>query len=184
MNAEESLSNASPGTSKLLARVLAPVDFSEGSRKAVRYAGVLAAPFGATVCVACIVAPVVALEALSALGLAESNEVAAENCEAKLRAMAQDELGESIKAEFEVVVGDPLNEIIRLAREREADLIVMSTHGYTGLKHAFLGSTTEHVVRQSPCPVLVVRERERDFVAPDSAVVEPVNRQHQPDSMP
>ncbi|MCI0747184.1 MAG: universal stress protein [Verrucomicrobia subdivision 3 bacterium] len=184
MNTAESLSNASPGTSKLLTRILVPVDFSEGSRKAVRYAGALAAPFGATVYVACIVAPVVALEALSALGLAESDEVAATKCEAKLRAMARDEWGESIQAEFEVVVGDPLNEIIRLARELEADLIVMSTHGYTGLKHALLGSTAEHVVRQSPCPVLVVRERERDFVAPNSAVAEPVNRQHQPDSIP
>jgi len=44
------------------------------------------------------------------------------------------------------------------------DLIVIATHGYTGLKHVLLGSTAERVVRHAPCPVLTVRERERDFV--------------------
>ena len=47
----------------------------------------------------------------------------------------------------------------------EADLIIISTHGYTGLKHVLLGSTAERVVRHAPCPVLVVRETEREFIA-------------------
>jgi len=46
----------------------------------------------------------------------------------------------------------------------KVDLIVISTHGYTGLKHAVLGSTAERVVRHAPCPVLVVREQEHEFV--------------------
>src|SRR5262245_56117697 len=53
---------------------------------------------------------------------------------------------------------------INAARALKADLIIISTHAYTGLEHALLGSTTERVVRHAPCPVLVVRERERDFV--------------------
>ena len=52
--------------------------------------------------------------------------------------------------------GRPFEEICRLAREKEIDLIVMSTRGNTGLKHFALGSTAEHVVRFSPCPVLVM----------------------------
>jgi len=55
----------------------------------------------------------------------------------------------------------PFDEICRLAQEIPADLIVMPTHGRTGLTHVFLGSTAERVVRHSPCPVLVVRERRR-----------------------
>jgi nucleotide-binding universal stress UspA family protein len=55
--------------------------------------------------------------------------------------------------------GRSFNEIADAARTLKADLIIISTHGYTGLKHALLGSTTERVVRHAPCPVLVVRQR-------------------------
>ncbi len=55
----------------------------------------------------------------------------------------------------------PFDEICRLAQEIRADLIVMPTHGYTGLEHVFIGSTTERVVQHSPCPVFVVREKKR-----------------------
>jgi nucleotide-binding universal stress UspA family protein len=61
-----------------------------------------------------------------------------------------------------VVGGGPaFDEICRLAQKIPVDLVVMPTHGRTGLKHVFLGSTAERVVRHSPCPVLVVRERRR-----------------------
>jgi nucleotide-binding universal stress UspA family protein len=142
------------------------VAFSEGSRTAIRHAGALAAQHGAVVHVVCIVAPVIALEAMAALGWPESEEIAAGKCEARLREMARQELNDSMKVESEVALGEPGREIVRLARESDADLIVISTHGYTGFKRALLGSTTEHVVRQAPCPVLVVREDEKDFVTP------------------
>lgn len=60
--------------------------------------------------------------------------------------------------------GSPFDEICNAARESDSDLIVIATHGRTGLKHVFLGSTAERVVRHAPCPVLIVRERGRDFV--------------------
>jgi len=67
-----------------------------------------------------------------------------------------------LSASCHVVGGGPaFDEICRLAQKIPADLIVMPTHGRTGLKHVFLGSTAERVVRHSPCPVLVVRERRR-----------------------
>ena len=55
--------------------------------------------------------------------------------------------------------GRSFHEIAEAARTRKVDLIIISTHGYTGLKHAVLGSTTERVVRHAHCPVLVVRQR-------------------------
>jgi nucleotide-binding universal stress UspA family protein len=55
--------------------------------------------------------------------------------------------------------GRSFHEIAAAARTLKADLIIISTHGYTGLKHAVLGSTTERVVRHASCPVLVVRQR-------------------------
>jgi nucleotide-binding universal stress UspA family protein len=69
-----------------------------------------------------------------------------------------------VAADTIVRTGSPAQEIIAIAERVPADMIVISTHGRTGLKHALLGSVTERVVRHAPCPVLVVRESERDIV--------------------
>jgi len=61
--------------------------------------------------------------------------------------------------ETEVASGAPADTIVRLARERQADLIVMGTHGCTGLSHVLLGSVAEKVAREAPCPVLIIRYR-------------------------
>jgi nucleotide-binding universal stress UspA family protein len=63
--------------------------------------------------------------------------------------------------EVEVALGHPAEAIVRVAQERGADLIVMSTHGRTGLQHVLLGSVAEKVVRLAPCPVLTVKYRAR-----------------------
>lgn len=70
------------------------------------------------------------------------------------------------KAIGKVRVGTPFVEIIRYARETEAKLIVMSTHGHSGLKHMLLGSTTESVLRKADCPVLTIRSADLSFVMP------------------
>lgn len=69
---------------------------------------------------------------------------------------------------YQVLVkeGEPFLEIIRTAKEESADLIVMGTHGRTGLDHIFFGSTAERVVRKSPCPVLTIRLPGREFIMP------------------
>ena len=63
--------------------------------------------------------------------------------------------------------GQPAEEICRYASAQEIDLLVMGTHGRTGLKHLILGSVAERVVRMSPCPVLTVRHPEHDFLLAD-----------------
>jgi nucleotide-binding universal stress UspA family protein len=73
--------------------------------------------------------------------------------------------------------GTPYYEIVRAAEETNTDLIVLSTHGRTGLAHVFIGSNAERVVRHAPCPVLVVRQREHDFLsAADSGTATSTNR--------
>jgi nucleotide-binding universal stress UspA family protein len=57
-----------------------------------------------------------------------------------------------------------VQEIVEHAREGEVSLIILSTHGRTGLRHVLMGSVAENVVRYAPCPVLVVRELEREFL--------------------
>jgi len=66
----------------------------------------------------------------------------------------------------EVREGSPFVEIIRFASEENMDLIVLSTHGHTGLAHVLLGSVTEKVVRKAPCPILTVHDPEHEFVHP------------------
>lgn len=66
-------------------------------------------------------------------------------------------MGERGAAQAKVVDGQPAEEILRVAREEAVDLIVMGTHGRTGLPHILFGSTAEAVVRGAPCPVFTVK---------------------------
>ncbi|MBN2133002.1 MAG: universal stress protein [Sedimentisphaerales bacterium] len=74
------------------------------------------------------------------------------------------DLGDRVHAE--VLVGRPFVEIIRYAREKEMDLIVIATHGHGALASMLLGSVTEKVVRKCECPVLTIRHPEQKFEAP------------------
>ncbi|MBT5872835.1 MAG: universal stress protein [Candidatus Latescibacteria bacterium] len=65
-----------------------------------------------------------------------------------------------VDVETHLTMGVPFVEVVKLARSKDTDLIVVSTHGRTGLSHAFLGSTAERIVRKAPCPVLTVRPPE------------------------
>jgi nucleotide-binding universal stress UspA family protein len=68
-----------------------------------------------------------------------------------------------INADAVVRQGNPSQEIAKVARSLDVDLIVIATHGYTGLKHVYLGSVAEKITRHATCPVLVVRNCEHDF---------------------
>ena len=77
---------------------------------------------------------------------------------AKLTALAQKEVPATVRASPIVRHGAAWEEITTLAKERQVDLIIIGSHGYTGFKHMIMGSTAEKVVRYAGCPVLVVRE--------------------------
>jgi universal stress protein A len=65
--------------------------------------------------------------------------------------------GDGVRAERRVETGDPADEILRVAKEIAADLIVIGTHGRTGLSRLLMGSTAEKIVRQASCPVLTIK---------------------------
>lgn len=89
----------------------------------------------------------------------ELQEQRQERAEHELQSL-RDELGLPPSTKLAVLHGAPFEEITQYAREQDVDLIVMATHGRTGLSHLLLGSTTERVVRHAPCPVLTVRIKE------------------------
>ncbi|WP_396610236.1 universal stress protein [Haloferax sp. S1W] len=139
--------------------VLVPTDGSARSRAAARRAIDLAAVYGATVSVLSVI------DARD-LGLWTSADVPIANVQATLRdaaEMAVEEIAalaseSDVPCETTVRIGVPHREILDFVEERDADIVVMATHGRKGLEHAILGSTTERVVRLSDVPVLTVRE--------------------------
>ncbi|MEW5979425.1 MAG: universal stress protein [Acidobacteriota bacterium] len=84
----------------------------------------------------------------------------------ELHKVISDQIRRQIPVEEILARGKPFLEIVRVAREKQADLIVIPTHSHPGLKHSHLGATAERVVRKSLCPVLVVRHPDTQFAMP------------------
>lgn len=146
-------------------QILVPIDFSGCARKALQYALPLAKEHGAALTLLYIVQPYHGSREFAAIDYAQLEASLKESGEKELAKLAVDEVRGEVSVDTLVRVGSPAREIIETARRLPADLIVISTHGRTGLKHVFLGSVAEHVVQRAPCPVFVVREREHEILA-------------------
>jgi universal stress protein A len=155
---------ADEGSLLKLKRIFVPIDFSPQSIKALRYAVPLAQKFGGAICLVNVVESGSFLDDFKSVPIVFSKETRAQDAKARLVILAQKEIGKLIPVFLHVRTGKAHEEIVAAARKLEADLIIIATHGYTGLRHTLLGSTAEMVVRLAPCPVLVVRERQRDFL--------------------
>lgn len=133
--------------------LLCPVDFSEPSRAALGWATAIADHFGATLDIVAVDDPLLT-EVASSGGLNLADETLSE-----LRRFCSHILdrpdGKAADTAFHVRTGKPAAEIVRLATELHADLIVMGSHGRTGVGKLFFGSTTERVLRYTTTPVLV-----------------------------
>ena len=152
-----------------LRRSLFPTDFSDNARAALPYACAFAEQFGAELHILNVMYEMAQVmpEAGAFLTTPVSNidEVreSAERALAKLPGSEWEKVGNVVQA---TVPGTPFLEIIRYAKEHDVDLIVMGTHGRSGLAHVLLGSVAERVVRKAPCPVLSVRPEGHKFVMP------------------
>jgi universal stress protein A len=145
--------------------VLVPIDFSECSKKALQYAIPLAKEHDAAITLLYVVTPVYGTGEYGALDYGELEVSMRQGGEKELAKLAQEEVRAQIPTDLLVHTGSPAHEIVQAARRLPADLIVISTHGRTGLKHVLLGSVAEQVVRTAPCPVFVVRELEHEILA-------------------
>jgi|SRR4030095_6588251 nucleotide-binding universal stress UspA family protein len=146
-------------------RILVPIDFSDCSKKALQYALALAKTHEAAVTLLYVVAPAYGVAELSGIESAQLEVTMREGGEKELAKLSVDELRGEVAVEALVRTGSPAVQIIEAAQSLPADLIVISTHGRTGLKHVLLGSVAEHVVQRAPCPVFVVREHEHEILA-------------------
>jgi universal stress protein A len=141
--------------------ILVPVDFSQPSKEAVNYASALAKDYGAGLHMVFVYEPMMIVDGLESYAVVRSTEQMVKVVKAQLATFVREAIDELIPARSEVRIGKPYREIVAAAKEGQADLIVIATHGDTGVKHAFLGSTAERVVRHASCPVLVVRRSQR-----------------------
>ncbi len=143
---------------KTIRKILSATDFSEGSESAFEYALTLAKLTGAKLHILHVIKELV--EKQRALIPLEAYKTLEKEVELNAINAMEEFCGKfDIDVDYatEEVIGFPFEEIVRKAEEIKADLIVMGTHGRTGIEHVILGSTVERVVRRSPIPVLIVR---------------------------
>jgi nucleotide-binding universal stress UspA family protein len=133
-------------------RIVCGVDFSQGSRGALRSAAVLAERFESRLVIATVDDPL-----LAAIDMAAPSPRPDET-RRLLERLVRETLGDRAKTldiEYVVRVGRPAEELLQVTRDPQADVIVMSSHGLTGIRKLFFGSTTERVLREADIPVLV-----------------------------
>ena len=152
-----------------LKRILVPTDFSANSKHALSYACAFAEQFGAELHLLHVLQDLVAMVPEPGLAFPAPGEYMIQLQESAEKGL--EEFLDRSWAEKQTVVralrqGPPFVEIVRYAKESEIDLVVLSTHGRSGLAHVLLGSVAERVVRKAPCPVLTVRPSEHQFVMP------------------
>lgn len=151
-----------------LSKILCPVDFSEYSKHALTYAVALATQFHSKLTLVHVVEPIhLPIDiAIGAPGILHYEAGVAERARERLEALLDVPTKAELSVEARVLEGVAFAEIVRLAREEGTDLIVLATHGLSGIAHLLLGSTAEKVVRKAPCPVLTVKSPEHEFVMP------------------
>jgi nucleotide-binding universal stress UspA family protein len=144
-----------------LKRILVPVDFSPPSRRALRFARDWAGRFGSEICLLHVIEP------MNTFGVLGTEPFALplpppdfhEPARTELNKLVHQEFPDDAKVSVHLRDGVAYDQIAEAARELKADLIIIATHGRTGLSHVLMGSTAERVVRHAPCPVLTLRRR-------------------------
>ena len=148
--------------------ILFPTDFSHGARAAMDHAISLAKDYEATLILLYVIQDISIAEwyipsSLSVASLLEDMEKSASQ---EMEKWIAEVSGRVKNVERIVTRGVPFVEIIKTAKDKNADLIVIGTHGRTGIDHMLFGSTAEKVVRKASCPVLTVRIAGKEFTMP------------------
>ena len=149
-----------------LSRILVPIDFSDHSKKALQYAIPFAEQFKSSIDLLYVVEPTVypADFSFGQVSFPSVEDELRQRGAEELRALLRSEIGNRVESRLAVRTGKAFNEIDQYAKDEGIDLVIIATHGHSGMEHVLFGSTAEKVVRYAPCPVLVVRLTEKEFV--------------------
>jgi universal stress protein A len=148
-------------------RIVVPIDFSEYSKKSLRYATEFAVSFQSEILLVYVIEPIAypADFSFGQIALPMSDADLRQRAEAQLQRLIDTEIQGRLVARAAVRAGKPSSEIVQYAKEEEADLIIIATHGHSGVEHVLFGSTAERVIRKAPCPVLSIRDKEKEFIS-------------------
>ncbi|MEJ5262163.1 MAG: universal stress protein [Ignavibacterium sp.] len=146
-------------------KILVPIDFSDYSKSALKYAVNFAKVFNAEMYLIYVVEPVIYPPdfSMGQIAIPSVTVEMDERAKEELTKLAQQEIPSEIKRQIIIKTGKPFVEIIETASEEDVDLIIIATHGHSGVEHILFGSTAEKVVRKAPCPVLTLREPIKGF---------------------
>ena len=140
-------------------RILVPTDFSEHSLMALDYAVALAEKFDASLKIVYVDQPSLKVSDMAWIGVDQRSMDEDHRTTARraLEKIVLDRIPLEMPADAQLLAGDPVDEIIRFANESDVDLIMVATHGRSGVSHVLMGSTAEAIVRKASCPVLTVK---------------------------
>ena len=146
-------------------KVLVPIDFSDYSKNSLKFAVNFIKCFQAELFLIYVIEPVIYPPDFSMGQIAipaidgEIDKRAFE----ELQNLAKNEIPPDVKCKCIIRTGKPYLEIIATAKEEDMDLIIIASHGHTGVEHILFGSTAEKVVRKAPCPVLSFRDPKKGY---------------------
>lgn len=146
-------------------KVLVPVDFSDYSKSSLRYAVSFAKHFNAEIYLIYVVEPVIYPPdfSMGQIAIPSIDVELDKRAFEELNNLAKREISQDVKSHVIIKSGKPFVEIIETAAAEDIDLIIIATHGHSGIEHVLFGSTAEKVVRKAPCPVLTLREPIKGF---------------------
>jgi nucleotide-binding universal stress UspA family protein len=146
-------------------KILIGVDDSPHSRAAVEFARKMAWPKDSTIKVLSVVRPVVAMYAEAYVPaptyVGEMNEEVVRFHQETAATAERSLQGAGLKTEAKILTGDPRAELVEAARTEQADLLIVGSHGRTGMSKLLMGSVASYVVAHAPCSVMVVKLSER-----------------------
>ncbi|HUI10315.1 MAG TPA: universal stress protein [Bacteroidota bacterium] len=142
-----------------ISSILVPIDFSIHSKNALKYAVPIAEKFKASIHLVYVVEPTIypADLGFGQVVLPGVEDELREKGGEELEALMAKEIGGRVKSTCSVRTGNPHQEILREAEEMNVAMIVVATHGHSGVEHMLFGSTADRIVRNAKCPVLTVR---------------------------
>lgn len=147
-------------------KILVPIDFSDYSKSALKYSITFAKQFNAELILIYVVEPVIYPPdfSMGQIAIPSVNTEWDERAREELNKLAKNEIPADLKSKTVIKTGKPFVEIIDTASEEDVDIIIIATHGHSGVEHILFGSTAEKVVRKAPCPVLTLREPIKGFL--------------------
>jgi len=146
-------------------KVLVPIDFSDYSKSSLKYAVNFAKHFNASLILVYVIEPIVYPPdfSMGQIAIPSPGLEMDKRANEELNKLAEKEIPSDVQVKKIIKTGKPFVEIIETAADEDVDLIIIATHGHSGVEHILFGSTAEKVVRKAPCPVLTLREPLKGF---------------------